>query len=971
MKKFLKWSTALLVLGVLAVGCIKNEPSNGIEAMRNAKATLLTAQAELVQAKAQLEKAKAQVEAAKVAIVQAEAERIEAEAALLKAEAAWQAALTNFKVEGWEIKIQEMEADLREKQAEVDAAIAKWELKIAELQADLVAAQQEYEDAMLAFELWKLNNIDTLAQALIEALDELTAQTNAVLFALARQEVRLNNAKAAYLVYIQATYPAAKEVQRQALENEQLRLLCEVEHLTAVAAAFEALYNNYHGEFDSLVADFQEEINALREEIAQLEIRHIAAWEERYILSLQSTIPAEEALTTVKRKVSFPGVFSDGGDDFVIHVTNGNYLVNQAWGMDNEGLVTTLSKDIRIIEDTRIGLSLVDIQAELTAKQKVANDAKTTYEKNWNDWQDNYKKVQPTSGALYVAWKNAYDAYVAANKARLAHIDKYGLMYARAEELIELYMNFLEGTLVMEDGKYKLPVDGVEISPVLGGITFEVSTLLKFVFGGEDEAQAFIDFINAMIGVINLPTQLDAIVTELKAIMDGTHPKGWDPFWDVALSPVPSFVNNKVPAFGDIMRQVYDKQGRDLTEITKQDWYVWMTLYWLFEARDVEIGLDGFGALITKGTYTDATEKVLHDFFGKLNKTAYTAVVTEPAIKPLNDAIDAYYKAVGALSTLEEAMFEPFNRLWRINAGINDWNDIAHAKDKKDPKDVKKIVSIPDTFQPDPYNQSAELDENPYANPQDENEFFFKLEAFADQPSPVPSLHLDDFTWLDAGCNLWVHYRALEGFVDNCGIQEYENWYSKLLLWKWADHKDAYAKGHYYFALVADHDYKAYLGLKNRIENGDYEALLEKLKEARTEHLALQKAAKAYYQAVLNGVAELTAEIQNIEATIAFNVGMIDFYNQLIAQAKNSHNGGTHAEGLLVLLNQAQIELLEAQGELNEITVQLELLDQDFASLAPLYQARINAILNRIANLQDQLTALEVMRATLLAEYGF
>jgi hypothetical protein len=419
------------------------------------------------------------------------------------------------------------------------------------------------------------------------------------------------------------------------------------------------------------------------------------------------------------------------------------------------------------------------------------------------------------------------------------------------------------------------------------------------------------------------------------------------------------------------MRQVYEKQDRELTEITKQDWYVWMTLYWLFEARDVEIGLDGFGALISKGTYTDATTKVLEDFFGKLDKAAYSAVVTVPALKPLNDAIDNYYEAVEALTSLEEDMFEPFNRTWFINAGINDWNDIAHAKDKKDPKDVKKIVSVPETFLPDPYNQAAELDENPYANPQDVNEFFFKLEAFADQPSPVPSIHLDDFTWLDAGCNLWVYFRALEGFVDNCGIQTYENWYSKLLLWKWADHKAAYAEGHYYFALVADHDYKAYLGLKNRLENGDYEALLEKLKEARTEHIALQKAAKEYYQSVLNGVAKLTTEIQGIEATIAFNVGMIDFYNQLIAQAKNSHNGGTHAEGLLVLLNQAQIELLEAQGELNEITVQLGLLDEDFESLAPIYQARVDAILNRIANLQDQLSALEAMRAKLLAEYGF
>ena len=40
------------------------------------------------------------------------------------------------------------------------------------------------------------------------------------------------------------------------------------------------------------------------------------------------------------------------------------------------------------------------------------------------------------------------------------------------------------------------------------------------------------------------------------------------------------------------MRTVYTKQGKDLTQITKQDWYVRLLLYWMFEDRTVELGLD-------------------------------------------------------------------------------------------------------------------------------------------------------------------------------------------------------------------------------------------------------------------------------------------------------------------------------------------------------------------------------------------
>ncbi|MDY0332183.1 MAG: hypothetical protein RBQ85_01665, partial [Bacteroidales bacterium] len=269
MKKFFKLSATFLVLGVLAVGCIQNESSQGIEAMRNAKATLLTAQATLVQAKAQVEAANAALVQAQATIVLAHKAIIDAQAAAIEAETEWQKALTKFHKEGWEIKIKEMEEDLRAKQAATDAAIAQWELTMAQLQADLLASQVAYEEALLAFEQWKLANIGTLAQDLIAALDNLTFQIQDVIMALGEAQVDLNYAKAQYLWYTKVTYPEDVSHIRQQLEANLRRLTCEVEYLEGVVAAYDALYNNYHEDLDIMIADYQAMITAFRAEIAE------------------------------------------------------------------------------------------------------------------------------------------------------------------------------------------------------------------------------------------------------------------------------------------------------------------------------------------------------------------------------------------------------------------------------------------------------------------------------------------------------------------------------------------------------------------------------------------------------------------------------------------------------------------------------------------------------------------------------
>ncbi len=973
MKKFLKWSTAFLLLGVLAVGCIKNEASEGIEAMRKSKAALLNAQAELEQAKAKLLDAEALLKSAQVAIVQAESRRIDAETELLKAEKAWQDALLNFHVEGWEIQIQMLEAKLRTRQAEVDAAVADWELKMAQIQLALQTVTQAYEKAMLAFEVWKLENIDTLAQALIMALDELTIQIHGTIDAIALNQIWLNDAKGQYLFYVNATYENDVAVLRQNLERRKLRLECVVEHLASVVEAYSALYNQYHGELDELIAGFQAKINGFREEIAQLEILYVELKELGNIAA-----PSDDAFTKPKTaKIS--NVFVDGGDDEPINVTKGTYEVKGAWGMTFKGgeLYNKINRDIRIIKAARIGADLTQLNVELAAKKIAAEDEWKDYNTKWNEWQANYKNTKPGTGSLWVAWKNAYDTFIAENKARNEYVKMYGEMYAAAAGYIQQYMDFLEAQLVLEDGKYKLPAGLIDITPVLGGVQFNISTLINFVFGSGSQATAFIEFVNSLIGIINLPTQIDGIVTNLKAVMDGTHAKGWDPFWDVAVDPEWGFIKDfkKATDFEDIMRDVYKNQGRDLTEISKQDWHVWMTLYWLFQKRDVEIGLDDYGTLIIKGTYDDAAEKILHDFFGVLDKDDYDAVVNVVGEKALNDAIDNYYAGVDKLTNNEKAMYEPFNREWFVYTTANaDWGKDKALVDR-DPAKVKAVTPTPAEFTLLPYDHDNE--EQPA--PTDVDGFFFKLESFVDELSPVPSLYLDDFVYMDGKCNLWVEYRSLQNFTDNnCGLAAYQtaDWFGDLLLWEWAVDRDAYKtnKGHFFYALVLDYEYKAIQGMKNRIENGDYEALIEKLEAELVKQAAAHKVAKdAYdeldtqYKLVTNKLAGIQGEIDDLEAAIVI-------YNDLITMARKAHNAGNLAEdGLISAKSAAELQLIEKESELREVLAGLEMLEQGLIpqNLAPWYHAQVEKYLDQIALLQEQLAVLDAMRAKLLSEYGF
>jgi len=1017
MKKFLKWSAAFLVLGVLAVGCIKNEPSPGIEAMRDAKAALLLAQADLTKAKIQVEAANAAFTLAQAsylkaqeAVVAATARKIDAETALIMAQVEWEKALTAFHKEAWALRIAELEIELEVIRAEADAAIAAWELIVAQLQADMVRAMQDYEAALLAFEQWKIENADTLGQALLAKLNDIVFQIQMVILDMAQANINLNFAKAAYHWYVNVVYPEDVERVLLYMQAEKMRLECLIEYLFSVAEAYEAIYNEYHGEFDEMIAEFQEVINGLRVQIAEAEIAFIQLQKEWLEFDHAALEAANRALARV-RTVTIPNVFSDGGDDPNIHVFNGTYRIRAPWTGANS-MFNMMERDMRVIEDTRVEFEDQDsgvIERNIAAKKKQSDDAAARYIKNWNDWQKYYQEARISGshvGIRYTTWVNAWNDWNTAMINFNAHSKIYGDMYERAQFLIGEYMYYLNGILDAEkEGLLVLP-GGATLSQVLGGIYFDAANLATYIFGpsGKD----FLDVINAIFVMLEIPGKMDAIVTELKAIMDGTHAEGWPAFWDHATAwtyttkPLP-------PPYGDIMRAVYDKSNREITDMSKEEWTTWLFLYWLFQKRTVEIGLEGAGTVITINVaqYTDAAPVVLEDFFGELDRAEYRSYMVGVSTKPIENAINIYYDAVEGLGNLERAMFRPFHREWRAKKNVFDskgkvignidWSRTEALADVTEKPAITHIYSIPSQYNPPVYDDAPHWNET-QPRPVDANDFFFVLEGRDKLGRTVVSPSLDfDITYLNEVCDLYVSYAALLNAGEDCGDQ-WSQWAGDLPLWLWSE-RDGYGLGHYFYAIWQARDYQAYQDTYNRVINGEYAALIDKIQ-------ALYDAQRALYLEVRDRRDALQDELDAIEEALltlggyydsvngVWVLGLveiyelwIDEYQWLIDQAIWAHNEGNLAwewyweDGLLAAWLRAKDNLLEAQQALRRINEAFALYEQGLPmpdlifwgnvieNETLLYQAKIDFWLLEIGKLQNELTVLEGIRAKLLEDY--
>jgi len=432
----------------------------------------------------------------------------------------------------------------------------------------------------------------------------------------------------------------------------------------------------------------------------------------------------------------------------------------------------------------------------------------------------------------------------------------------------------------------------------------------------------------------------------------------------------------------------------------------------LFQDRSVEIGLEGAGTVITinQANYSDAGQEVLEDFFGELTRTAYDAYMVGPTTSAIETAIKNYYAAVVGLGDLEEAMFAPYNRVWKArktlytSKGVFDGYDDDYTKAEalaevtKKPT-LKEIYVTPNTYTPKTYDDDfttptpddSPLDHQEQLDPEDVNNFFFVLEAYQDEVGPIPSLDFD-ITYLADNCDLYVSYAALLAAGEDCGKQ-WSDWVGDMRLWKWADRKDEskFSEGHYFYAIYLTRDYQAYQDTYNRVENGEYAALVDKIQE-------LRDAQEAAYLEAVDVRDALQDELDAIEGAIMAIGGYYDTVNSkwvlgyvrqyelwirayqvLIDEAMDAHNGGNVArQGLLEAWNRAEHELIEKQNELNEIEEALAIYEEGLGlptfrgfieNETARYQARIDAILLDIENLQQQLLILEGIRADLVADY--
>ncbi|OQB66836.1 MAG: hypothetical protein BWX93_01888 [Bacteroidetes bacterium ADurb.Bin139] len=943
--------------------------------------------------------AQASVIKAHEAIIAAQARKVDAETALIMAQVEWEKALTDYHKQQWALNIQEREYELEVARAAADAAIAAYQLVIAQMQAQMVQAMQAYEAALLAFEQWKIANAATLAQDLLNALDAILFQIKGVILDLAEAQIELNYAKTAYEWYVNVTYPEDVEHALLHMQRDKMRLECQIEYLTGVVEAYEALYNAYHGEFDELIAGFQDVITALRAEIAEMEIDFIKLQEKWLLFDHQALDNANAALTK-NRKVSIANVFSDKGDDPNIHVVNGTYSITAPWTGANS-MFNMMKRDMRVIEDTRAEFEGQDsgvIKRNLEAKQKQANDATTKYKTNWNNWQKYYDEARISGshvGSRYTAWLDAWNAWNTANQNFLAHQTTYENMYYEADSLIRLFMNYLDGWLNL--GNLEVP-STLTLSQVLGGIEFNAGTLADWLLQGN--ADDVFETINVIIGLINAPTEMDAIITQLKGLMDGTHPEGYPPFWEHATA----WTYKPTPVvYGDIMRAVYANSNKKITELTKQDWYVWLFLYWLFEDRQVEIGLEnphgGTVITINAADYKDAAEQVLFDFFGKLDRAAYQAYMVGVSTKPIENAIKAYYNAVEGLGAMEKAMFDPFDREWKAKKyvydskgkviDIVDWSRTQALAAVTEKPAIKEIYATPSKYDPPVYDDDKDWDET-QPRPVDATQFFFVLEGPDGMGRTTISPSLDfDITYLNKKCDLYVSYAALLNAGEYCG-EQWSEWAGDLPLWLWSE-RNNYGEGHYFYAIWQTRDYQAYLDTYNRVKNGEYAALIDKIQALYDAQLALYTEAKALRDALQAELDDIVEELlaiggyydpvkgEWVMGNIEIYELWIEEYQWLIQQAMWAHNGGNIAnEGLLEAWSRAKHDLMEKQNELRRIEEAIALYEQglpmpSFMGLieneAARYQAQIDIWLEEIQSLQQKLVILEGIRAKLLENY--
>ena len=524
-----------------------------------------------------------------------------------------------------------------------------------------------------------------------------------------------NLAFSEYVKYADEMYPKMLEIEKREvtlranLENERFKL---VDLETAEAAArYAYLYSG---------------VNTA---LTNVSIPNVFSTTANDIFKIGNVAHGEEEYTgTVINKGVLSGVFHNTYSLYWNWTGSPaeDYPVGTIASLGYKNTLERLQADYDLIKDGRIyGMeSGVSVAATLADRKSKMDAAIKAYKDTCKVWRDTYTAT--VGGGTWKDEKKAYDDAVA-DYAKL-----YGKPYAPADlesmllavslcltspdvnvqqfmlsqlpintlyivqsTLIRQYIAIINALVKGEFGAGESYLAGVEMSDVLGGITFSPSALFELVVG-KGNAKTFKTIVDYIMGAA---AGID-LVRILNAVMPAYYAKA------------ESFLGSSIWGQGPIF-QKYN---------VTSDWeyHAWFLIYYLFENNPVSIGNSIFKI---NANYTNAADKLCDDFLGlhlvdfpgyyDVTKTAVksgttikladrlaefkgniafntgAAVASLASTHPINTVLKAednlrakwhaYGKDLNALNRSDMALYYPWHSAWTVTGyDLTKW-DVANT----------------------------------------------------------------------------------------------------------------------------------------------------------------------------------------------------------------------------------------------------------------------------------------------------
>ena len=265
----------MMVGALVLASCVKNQESQSVTDVRNARADEIKSQAELNRANAEaavtLAKAQAAIAAAQAELMKAQKAITEAEARKMEAEAA----LAEVEVEIAKVKLEGEKVKLQQKKAELEALIAKYEADIAKYAADKQKAINELEKAEAEAEINEIKSQIELVQQKKNLFDAIVALEGAkqdeiaALWASYENEVTALNRAQSNLISAQADLAKleageetaaeilVKQIQDKSAEIFSLERYIEQlkDNVNISAAQLDALINTAHAAYETALTE--------------------------------------------------------------------------------------------------------------------------------------------------------------------------------------------------------------------------------------------------------------------------------------------------------------------------------------------------------------------------------------------------------------------------------------------------------------------------------------------------------------------------------------------------------------------------------------------------------------------------------------------------------------------------------------------------------------------------------------------